>query len=142
MSSNIYEFINKLKLKEEQSFTEYRVDRLYAGEDPVKMKNKHKKHAARLNNLFKQFKINTMVVQPHNNVFTCHLCFPYCLSSSFTILFYELRLLKGTEGTKNISKLWYLNYTSNAGCITSIIELQNAFCFLHLQQLEKTKCEN
>jgi hypothetical protein len=55
MSSNIYEFINKLKLKEEQSFTEYRVDRLYAGEDPVKMKNKHKKHAARLQRIVESY---------------------------------------------------------------------------------------
>ena len=50
---NIYEFITKLKA--EQSYTDFRLDKIYAGEDPVKIKRKTITQTQRLKNIVMKY---------------------------------------------------------------------------------------
>ena len=58
---NVYEFI--AKLKEEQSYTEYRIDKIFAGEDPVKINRKDKQIANRLKRIVSEFHQNPSVIE-------------------------------------------------------------------------------
>jgi hypothetical protein len=50
---NIYEFITKLK--SEQSYTDFRLDKIYAGEDPIKIKRKAKTQTQRLKTVVQKY---------------------------------------------------------------------------------------